>query len=384
MIRAWLLSGLLLGASPLASAEERHAPDAAHRDEMIGLSERQVEAGKFAIAEVKGGSLGRRINVPGSIVPSGDRVARVSVRLLGTVAELRKRLGDPVQADEVVAVIESREVADAKSEYLAARLVFDLQQTLFSRSKTLFEGKVQSENDYLRARATYEDSRVKIETARQKLFALNLDAGQIDALPQQPVEKLRRQELRAPISGLVAERRVELGALVGREGLESELFVIVDLSEVWVEIALPPSDLAAVREGQSITISADGGEPSPATILFISPLLDKETRTARVVASVDNIDRRWRPGLFVTAEIPVGQERVPVVVPQTALQPIKGESAVFVRTTDGFEVRKVTIGRQDRQSVEILTGLSAGERIAAANTFVLKAELGKADADHED
>ena len=88
-----------------------------------------------------GGTLKKRITVPGSIVPSGDHIARVAVRLLGTVAELRKRLGDTVQAGEVVAVIESREVADAKSEYLAARLVFDLQQTLFNRSTKLFERK---------------------------------------------------------------------------------------------------------------------------------------------------------------------------------------------------------------------------------------------------
>ena len=145
--------------------------------------------------------MSKRIVVPGSIVPSGDHIARVAVRLLGTVAELRKRLGDPVEAGEVVAVIESREVADAKSEYLAARLVFDLQQTLFNRSTRLFEGKVLSENDFLRARTTFEDARVKIETARQKLFALSLTAEQIEALPQQPVETLRRQELRAPIAG---------------------------------------------------------------------------------------------------------------------------------------------------------------------------------------
>jgi multidrug efflux pump subunit AcrA (membrane-fusion protein) len=72
--------------------------------------------------------LSKRITVPGAIVPSGDHIARVAVRLLGTVAELRKRLGDAVQAGEVVAVIESREVADAKSEYLAARLVFVAKQ----------------------------------------------------------------------------------------------------------------------------------------------------------------------------------------------------------------------------------------------------------------
>ena len=318
-------------------------------------------------------------------MPSGDRIARVAVRLLGTVAELRKRLGDSVQAGEVVAVIESREVADAKSEYLATRLVFDLQQTLFSRSQRLFDGKVLSENDYLRARTTFEDARVKNEISRQKLFALSLAAEQIDALPQQPVETLRRQELRAPISGRIAERRVELGSLVGREGLESELFVIVDLAEVWADLAVSPSDLANIHEGQPITISSGAGsEPSPATIMFVSPLLDRDTRAARVMASVDNTNRKWRPGSFVTAEIPIDETKAEIVVPLAALQTIKGVSTVFVRVDQGFEARKVTVGRQDVRVAEITSGLAAAERIATANTFVLKADLGKAEADHDD
>src|SRR3989442_1018099 len=75
----------------------------------------------------------------------------------------------------------------------------------------------------------------------------------IEALPQQPVETLRRQELRAPIAGRVAERRVELGSLVGREGQESELYVIVDLSVVWADLSVPTSDLATIEEGQQIT-----------------------------------------------------------------------------------------------------------------------------------
>jgi cobalt-zinc-cadmium efflux system membrane fusion protein len=153
------------------------------------------------------------------------------VKLLGTVAELRKRLGDTVQQGEVVAVIESREVADAKSEFMAARLMHDLQQTLAARAKKLAESKSMAENEYLRVRNAFEDARVKRDTARQKLLALGLNEQQIEELLQRPGASLERQELRAPISGKVAERRVDLGALVGREGLESELYVIVDLSE---------------------------------------------------------------------------------------------------------------------------------------------------------
>ena len=385
MIRIWLLAaGLVLGAACTAAAhDERKAASETHEDALVKLSERQVEAGKFAVTEVAGGVLSKRIVVPGSIVPSGDHVARVAVRLLGTVAELRKRLGDQVEAGEVVAVIESREVADAKSEYLGARLVFELQQTLFNRSTRLFEGKVLSENDYLRARTTFEDARVKIETARQKLFALSLTAEQIEALPQQPVETLRRQELRAPIKGRVAERRVELGSLVGREGQESELFVIPDLSVVWADLAVPTSEISAIHEGQKITVNG-GAESAPAAIMFVSPLLDKDTRAARVVASIDNATRAWRPGLFVTAEIPTDESSAAVVVAKTALQTVNGDAVVFVRADNGFEVRKIGIGRQDARLVEITEGLTAGERVATSNTFVLKAELGKAESGHDD
>jgi len=319
--------------------------------------------------------------VPGAIVPSGDHIARVAVRLLGTVAEVRKRLGDTVNAGEVVAIIESREVADAKSEYLAARLVFDLQQTLFNRSKSLWEGKVLSENDFLRARTTFEDARVKLELSRQKLFALSLNAEQIEALPQQPVESLRRQELRAPITGRIAERRVELGSLVGREGQESELFTIVDLAVVWAELAISTADLAGIHEGQTIQLSS-GAATSPATISFISPLLDKDTRAARVIATVDNTARIWRPGAFVSAEIPVDHGAAAVVVPRAALQTIERETVVFVRTDEGFEARHVTLGRQDSRVAEVTSGLKPGERIATANSFVLKADLGKAGVEH--
>jgi cobalt-zinc-cadmium efflux system membrane fusion protein len=385
MIRIWLLAaGLVLGAAFTAAAQdEKQVGSESHDDALVKLTERQVERGKFAVTEVAGGVLSKHIVVPGTIVPSGDHIARVAVRLLGTVSELRKRLGDPVEAGEVVAVIESREVADAKSEYLGARLVFELQQTLFNRSTRLFQGKVLSENDYLRARTTYEDARVKFETARQKLFALSLTADEIEALPQQPVETLRRQELRAPIKGRIAERRVELGSLVGREGQESELFVIVDLSVVWADLSVSPSLLSAIHEGRKITLTGSG-ENSPATIMFVSPLLDKETRAARVVASIENTSHRWRPGLFVTAVIPTGEAPAAIVVAKTALQIVKGDTVVFVRAESGFEARKIGVGQQDANLIEVTKGLAAGERVATANTFVLKAELGKADAGHDD
>ena len=170
---------------------------------------------------------------------------------------------------------------------------------------------------------------------------------------------------------------------MGREGQESELYVVVDLSGLWVDLAVAPTDLPAIREGQEIIVAVGAnGERAPARIIFISPLLDRDTRTARVVASLANPDQTFRPGSFVTAEIPLSKDNAEVMVPKAALQTIKGNRIVFVRNDQGFEARKVTVGREDDRAVEIVSGLSAGEAIAISNTFTLKAELGKAEAQH--
>ena len=103
-----------------------------------------------------------------------------------------------------------------------------------------------------------------------------------------------------------------------------------------------------------------------------------------MIAKIDNKALIWRPGSVVTAGIVIKEEPVDVRVPRAALQTIGGESAVFVRTSDGFQKRAVKIGRSDEEAVEITSGLSAGEEIAVKNTFLLKAELGKGEAERGD
>jgi membrane fusion protein, heavy metal efflux system len=119
----------------------------------IRLTDDQVETAGIELAAVQDVTLARRIVVPGTIVPHADRIARVSVKLSATVTELRKRLGDTVAKGEVIAVLESREVANAKSEYLAARLNNDLQRNLYERDKILGDRHVIAEQIVLDPRA---------------------------------------------------------------------------------------------------------------------------------------------------------------------------------------------------------------------------------------
>jgi membrane fusion protein, heavy metal efflux system len=363
-----------------ATAEHAKGPDSSA--DIVKLSADEIAAAGIAVAAAQSGTIAHRIVVPGTIVPHADRIARVAVKLSATVSELLKKPGDPVAKDEVIAVLESREVADAKSEYLAARLNNELLSDFYERDKVLWEKHVTSEQLFLRSRNAALQAKMKLDIARQKLFALGLSDAELAGLPTLPEHLLRREEIHAPIAGRIVERKVDLGMAVGRDNLETELFVIADLDPCWVELSVSPSDLALVKEGQAVTIAARGlAETAEGRIVFISPMLDKETRAARVVAEIANKDGIWRPGSFITAAIAFEEQRVPLVVPAAAIQTVGGGRVVFVRTGDGFAKRPIVLGRSDAGIVEVLSGLKAGEIIAVSNTFPLKAELLKATAE---
>ncbi len=376
---AAIVSALLViaGVTPQDAAQSAPAK-VGGKLAVIAMDDERIKLAEIELCEAGPASIARRLIVPGTIVPDAGRVSHVSVKLSGTVAELRKNIGDDVVKDEILAVLESREVADAKSEYLAARLSNELQQDLAARDKSLWEGRAVPEQQYIKSRNAAAQTEMRFGIARQKLMALGVMDAEISGLPQAADGTLRSQNVRAPISGRVAERKVEPGTAVGRDNLETELFVIVDLSRLWVELSVSPADLPLVKEGQPVDIALRGtAEAGAGKIMFVSPFLDKETRAARVVATLPNADGRWRPGSFVTAGIAVERREVAVAVPFTAVQTVDGRKAVFVRTAEGFEKRDVALGRRDGPLVEIASGLSAGETVASTNTFSLKAELSK-------
>jgi len=364
---------------------ERAKSSAEAKDDQQGvvkLSEDEIKSAGIEPAVAQAGTIVHRIVVPGTIIPHADRIAHVAVKVSGTVAELRKKVGDPVAANEVLAILESREFADAKSEYLAARLTNELQQDLFEREKVLWDKKISTEQQFLRARNQAANAKMKNDITRQKLFALGLTEPEIANLPGEPEAFLRRQEVRSPIAGRVVERKVDLGAAVGRDNLETELFVVADLDPVWVDLAISPVDLPLIREGQAVSITTRGIAASvEGKIVFIGPMLDKDSRTARAVVEIANDNGMWRPGSFVTAAIASAEQSVALGVPTSAVQNIGTATVVFVQFPEGFQKRQVVLGQSDERMVEVLSGLRPGEVIAVTNTFLLKAELLKALAE---
>ena len=364
--------GALIGTD-----RQDQATEAAPAEGEVRLTPAQIETSKISVKAVGPGDIARQLTAPGAVTPDPDKLARVAAKVAGVVEELRKRLGDNVVRGETIAIIDSREVAEAKSEYLAALANYDLQNVLFQREKGLFEKKITAEQMFLKAKATFMEAKVKLDLARQKLAALDMSEQEISALPSQPIADLRRKEIRAPISGRIIERLVSIGQPVGGEGQAKELYVISDLSVVEVELAVPAADLGLMREGQDVRIQNADGRVMQGKVTYVNAMITKETRSGNVRARFPNPDFALRPGSLLDAEISLKEARVKLKVPRAAVMMIDGKPNVFVRTPDGFARREVELGRGDDASVEVVSGLKQGEEIAVSNVFLLKAELGK-------
>lgn len=151
-----------------------------------------------------------------------------------------------------------------------------------------------------------------------------------------------------------------------------------------MNVTIYAKDLNVVRVGQNVTVrSKILGREANGTLTYLGPLVGEQTRTAQGRVVVQNPDGQWKPGLYVNVEVVQEEISVPVAVPIDVIQTLNDRPVVFVQYEDEFEARPLELGRSDGRWVEVLHGLSPGERYAARNSFILKAELGKAGATHE-
>jgi len=318
------------------------------------------------------------LQLSGEIQFNQDHLAHVVPRLDGVVIKSAKNLGDRVRKGEVLAVLESQMLADRKSEHLATQTRLDLATTTFEREKRLWEEKISAEQDYLASRHALAEAQIAHRNAEQKLLALGLNHA---AVMRGGSDGLTRYDVRAPIEGVVIEKHLALGEAVKED---ASIFTIADLSTVWAEMTIYPKDLDSVRIGQKVNVRATGLDAeATGRVSYVGSLIGEQTRSAKARVTLQNPDRSWRPGLFVTVELVQNEAEVPVAVPIEAIQTYRDWKVVFGRFGEFFEARPVELGRSDGQWVEIVNGLLPGTKYAAANSFVLKADLGKAGASHD-
>lgn len=193
-------------------------------------------------------------------------------------------------------------------------------------------------------------------------------------------ESLKTYTLNSALDGVVLERALNLGEQTD----DKSAFVIADVSSLWVEIDLFPTDFARVRKGQTVrVINPHTGTSAEGEINYLSMNTNKLNQAATGRILLANTEQQWLPGLFVQAEVLIAAQPVAIAVRNSALQEHEGKPVIFVQGLSGFEPRPVRIGRSDGIWTEMLAGVTNGETYAADNSFIIKAELGKDGAAHD-
>lgn len=355
-------------AAPTKGGEE-----GGHADEgKVTLSADQIAAAGIQLGRPTLGGSGT-IELPATIEgdPQGTQV--VSAAIGGRVVSLSRNLGQSVGRGQTIAVIESREAAQLKGEVEASRARLALANSNLAREQRLFAQRVSPEQDLIAARTAATEARIAYQQAQSQVSAAGGGGG-----------GLNRLGIVAPIGGQIIARPVVLGQTVAAD---AELYRIANLDRLSLALNLKPEDAGRVKPGNTVMVRAPGREAS-ARISFVSPALDPQTRQVPVIATLDNGGGQWRVGEPVTASVQLsgtgGAANTAILVPTTAVQTVEGKSVVFVRTATGFQATPVTLGDAAGATVIVRSGLTGREQIATTGSFMLKAEIGKGEAAHED
>jgi len=429
------------------------------------LSDEAIKNAEIETAIVGPQTIKGTIELPGEIGLNETKVVHIVPRLDGVVKQVFKHLGDEVSRGEALAIIESRELADAKIAYLDSlkkaqlakidvdreSLIFEntadmvellerkldveeiskqiensligknreelissyaklsLAKSVFEREKGLFEKGIASESDYLLALEKYKSAEAKfvslkekiafdgkwalrqkkrknemeglnLQNSKQKLLALGLTPVEIKSLTQDKGRVFTQYELRATIDGTVIKKHLTTGEAVKAD---DDIFLLADLSEVWVTILIPADQINHVALGSQVIVSNKNlGLQSEGTLTYLSSIIDETTRTITGRAVIPNSEKIWRPGTFVNVELVTDEKLVPLAIQSNALQPIRNWTVVFVKYGNVFEARPLEIGGNDGEFAEVLSGLKEGEVYASKNSYAVKAEIEKSSAVH--
>jgi multidrug efflux pump subunit AcrA (membrane-fusion protein) len=227
-------------------------------------------------------------------------------------------------------------------------------------------------------------------TLEGRLIKLNFDindavkTGDVLALVQTPELLGKPLELKAPLDGVVIERKSTVGELVDKA---SEIYIISDPADLWVLAEIRERDIAAVKVGQeaSFTVLPFPNEKFNGKVVRIGNQVEIDSRTLEVRIDVENREGRLKPGMFADVEITTGAIRDVLVVPDNAIQSDGADQIVFVAAdAHHFEKRVVTLGRNEGGTVQVLEGVKAGEKVVTEGSFILKSEMLKGEMADED
>ena len=314
------------------------------------------------------------LSVPGTVTSNAYRDTKVNALVGGVARQVTAELGAQVTRGEPLAVIFSSELADAQMKLLSMRAMLEADHQKLVRTEKLVTLGAASRQELEEVTATHVGHATEVAAARQRLLLLGLSAKQVDALTD-AAHVVSEVTVPAPANGVVIARTVNPGQVVSA-GLE--LFVVTDLTTVWVIGDLYEKDFPAVRVGSTAAITVPAtNQTLRGRVAYIDPRVDPASRTAKIRVEVPNPSGNLRLGMFVTMNLETGSNQRMTVVPQTAVQAI-GDKTVVYTPVEGeeakFTERPVKLGPSRGNLVQVLDGLKPGDKVVTNGSFFLRAE----------
>jgi cobalt-zinc-cadmium efflux system membrane fusion protein len=364
-----------LAAAPSAaghgSAAEQTAIDVAQDAALeVMLTPEAVAQAGLKTAEVRLVEPRASTEVPGVVTANAYREVRVTPLVGGIVRQVHAELGTAVKQGAPLATLFSAELADAQHKYLSMRAMVEADHQRRERTRQLVDIGAASRQELEEATAVHAGHATEGEAARQRLLLLGMSRKQVEGLTHH--HQVRADVVvPAPIAGVITNRSANLGQVVG---MGEELFVVTDLTDVWVVGDLYEQDFSRVRLGSEATLTTPAYPELrlQGRVSYIDPRLDPQTRTAKVRVEVPNPDGRLRLGMYMSMVFTAASGTPLVVVPRTAVQTIGGRQVVFVSASDEegrFVQRTVTLGPLAGEEYPVLQGLQAGEVVVTEGSF---------------
>lgn len=193
-------------------------------------------------------------------------------------------------------------------------------------------------------------------------------------------DSLQVYAVKSPVAGTIINRTANVGELAA----DAPLFVVADLSKLWAELFIFSKDGEKLKAGQKVRIQClDDPINTDTTIALVLPTAEASSQTVVARAVIENTDNHWRSGMNIRADVVLSEKEAPLAVKTEAIQRMEGNIVVFVREEGGeYKAQTVETGMSDATWTEIKSGLTAGQHYVAKNSFVVKADIGKAGAEH--
>jgi cobalt-zinc-cadmium efflux system membrane fusion protein len=331
------------------------------------------------------------IPATGKILVPEDRMANIGPVHDGRILRLYAGQGSNVKKGQKLADLESADIDDAEADYLKALADYEnarktsaaelkLAQSTYDRTKMLYEKTITAqknlqaaEHDLEVAKASGESSvagaKATLTSARRHLLILGLKDSDIDALANKS-SLAAVFSLNSPIAGTVIERNATIGATVSSD---SNLFKIIDISRVWIDANVFEKDLERVRGGQEVKVSVPAfpGASFSGRVILVNSVVDPDTRTVKVRTEVPNADGRLKPEMFANVQIITDLHKTSTSIPQSAVLNDGDKTVVFIAEGSGYKKQQVSVGLQNNDRVEIVSGLNAGDKVVVKGNYLL-------------